>query len=69
LCTKVKNIAFDYWNETDKEWDEEWDTDSVENGNKLPPRVRIRLSVEDADGKVQEFQTQTEIVLQKQVAL
>lgn len=69
LCTGVSKITFDYWNETDKEWDEEWDTDSVENGNKLPPRVRIRMTVAGEDGEDQEFQTQAEIKLQVPVKL
>jgi len=69
LCPRVKNVTFDYWNETDKDWDEDWDSESMENANKLPPRVRIRLEAEDVDGRELTFETQAEVMLRVPVKL
>jgi len=69
LCSNVRNLVIDYWNETDKEWQEEWDSDSLENANKLPPRVRVRLTVVGENGREQTFETQAEIMLRVPVKL
>jgi general secretion pathway protein J len=69
LCSGVKDLTLDYWNETDKDWVEDWDSESLETGNKLPPRVRIRLRVELDETRDQVFETQAEILLRVPVKL
>lgn len=69
LCTHVRRLTFDYWDEADKDWTEEWDSDSLEHGNKLPPRVRIRMIVEGVDGRDLTFETQAEIMLRLPIKL
>lgn len=69
LCSRVHDVVFDYWDETDKEWDEEWDSDSLERANKLPPRVRIKMTVDGEDGAQQTFVTQAEIQLRIPIKL
>ncbi len=69
LCTRVRRLSFDYWDENDKEWQEEWDSDSMENNNKLPPRVRVRMTVDDENGRERVYETQAEIMLRIPVKL
>ena len=69
LCTGVRDLTFDYWDENEKEWTEEWDSDSLETSNKLPPRVRIRMSIDDQNGREITFETQAEIMLRLPIKL
>lgn len=69
LCTGVKDLTFDYWNENDKEWIEDWDSESLEANGKLPPRVRIRMRVQLDETREQVFETQAEIQLRVPIKL
>ena len=69
LCTDVRDLTFDYWDENEKDWTEDWDSDSLEHSNKLPPRVRIRMRIDDVSGREITFETQAEIMLRLPVKL
>ncbi len=43
-----RSIVFEFWDERNREWKPTWDTESSENLNILPPKVKITMSVEEA---------------------
>lgn len=63
LCTDVTDLTFDYWNDATGEWKEEWNTDGLDTANVLPKRVKITMTVKDANGKELKLVTQTPILL------
>lgn len=65
LVRNVEDIEFEYWNWQDKEWDDDWDSTSDSNRNRLPSRVRIKLSLENAGGKKIEHITQTRLGMEE----
>jgi len=52
-----------------KEWTEDWDSESLETSNKIPPRVRIRMTVDGVDGREFKIETQSETMLRVPVRL
>jgi len=63
LCTNVKDVTFDFWNDATGEWKEAWDTDGIDTPNVLPRRVKITLLANDENGKEIKLVTQTSILL------
>lgn len=63
LCTNVKEVTFDYWNDAAAEWRETWDTEGIDTPNVLPKRVRITMVANDENGKEIKLTTQTSILL------
>jgi len=43
-----KSLLFEFWDENNKEWKRTWDTESADNLNILPPKVKITMEVEDS---------------------
>ena len=63
VADHVTKISFRYWDVKRKEWIREWSTRQSERINELPPRVRIELEVEQADGRRETFSTQAAVAL------
>lgn len=63
LCTNVKEVIFDYWNDGTGEWKEAWDSSGIDTPNVLPRRVKITLLANDANGQELKLVTQTSILL------
>jgi general secretion pathway protein J len=63
LCEDVQGLTLRYWDDTKKEWVEEWNTKDVERTGVLPFRVEITLLVGAAGTTPQRFMTETQIFL------
>jgi hypothetical protein len=63
LCTDVRDLKFEHWNDATGEWKEEWDTEGIDTPTVLPKRVRITMVAKDVNGQDLKLTTQTAIVL------
>ena len=63
VCEHVTTFDVQYWDWKRQEWAREWVTNSVERGNVLPTRVRLRLGVKMQDGKERVFETQARVAI------
>jgi general secretion pathway protein J len=63
VADHVTRLTLRYWDRVRKEWVREWSTRSAERMNELPPRVKIELEVQQADGKRATFTTQARVAL------
>lgn len=70
MCEDVAELQFEYWDQTREEWLDEWRTTAVDQQpDRLPPRVRIKMAIEDADGELEWFVTQSTIFMQEKIDL
>jgi type II secretion system protein J len=44
-----KRLVFEFWDEVNNEWKPVWDTESADNLNILPPKIKITMEVEDSN--------------------
>ena len=65
LLSNVRELTFEYWEPTKEQWLEKWDAEGSDpvQQNKLPGRVRIKMTVVMDEGVEQTFTTQTKIWL------
>lgn len=65
LADDVLKFTVQAWDPKEREWRDEWDSNSPQrNGQVLvPPRVRIALTIKDEQGKEKTWSTQARIVL------
>jgi len=64
MIPNVANIHFEFYDSVKDDWTDEWDTTSMDGQpNRLPPRVRIYLTVEDESGKGLTLVTEARIEL------
>ena len=65
LANDVLKFSVQAWDPKEREWRDEWDSNSPErNGQVLiPPRVKIALTIKDEQGKEKTWSTQARIVL------
>ena len=65
LANDVLKFTVQAWDPKEREWRDEWDSNSPErNGQVLiPPRVKIALTIKDEQGKEKTWSTQARIVL------
>ena len=65
LAEDVMSFAIEAWDPKNREWRDEWDSNSTEQtGNVLiPPRVRISITFKDESGKEKTLTTQAKIFL------
>ena len=65
LADDVLKFSVEAWDPKEREWREEWDTNSPQRtgGALIPPRVRISLTIRDEQGKEKTWSTQSRIVL------
>ncbi len=70
LIEDVKGIFYEFYDPVKDEWTEEWDTTAVDGQpNRLPPRIRISLTVEDEKGRDLTLVTAARIILTDAVNL
>ncbi|GAB4290909.1 MAG: hypothetical protein Kow0090_04180 [Myxococcota bacterium] len=65
MLEDVVAMEFKFYDEQQDQWVDEWDTEGVERGFRLPPTVRFSITVLDEFGKEQKFTTQTRIWMTK----
>ena len=65
LADDVLKFTVEAWDPKEREWREEWDSNSPQRtgGALIPPRVRIALTIKDEQGKERTWSTQTRINL------
>lgn len=49
VFTGFKEIKFEYWNPQNKEWVEEWNSESAANINLLPTKVKVTLIAKEGE--------------------
>jgi general secretion pathway protein J len=59
----VKGFDAQYWDWKRQEWAREWNSASVENKDRLPTRVRLRVKLQMPDGKERAFETEARIAI------
>lgn len=66
LVRNVEKVELEFWNWKNEEWQDTWDT-TQSDGQRgwLPSRVKITLTVKNADGKDLKFTTQARITMQE----
>jgi len=65
LADDVLRFTVEAWDPRNREWREEWDSDSPQRTGSVlvPPRVRVALTILDEQGKEKTWSTQASIVL------
>lgn len=60
-------VKFEYWDQDNREWRPAWSTESGDRPDQLPPKVKITMLINEADGDKKEFKIETivNIKLQK----
>jgi general secretion pathway protein J len=62
----IVSFKLDYWDQRDKQWREEWVTNSADGQpDRLPGRIRITLTVHDERGKEVPFSTEVRVPMQE----
>ncbi len=70
ICDDVLRLKLDFWDSRDKQWRDEWVTNSADGQpDRLPSRVRITLTVRDERGQEVPFQTEARIPMQEPLNL
>jgi general secretion pathway protein J len=70
MCEDVESLELRYWDPLRKEWREEWRTTALDmQPDRLPPRVKIKLGIENDDGDIEYFVTQTVLPMQEKIDL
>jgi general secretion pathway protein J len=68
LLEDVKKLQFEYYDVTNDEWLEEWQTTvSGAQPDRLPQRVKITLVIEDDEGEEELYTTQTILFMQEKI--
>ena len=65
LAEDVLRFSVQAWDPKDREWREDWDSNSPQRtgGALIPPRVRIAITVKDEQGKERTWSTQARLQL------
>lgn len=63
VADHVTRLTLRYWDPVRKEWVREWSTRSADRMNALPPRVKVDLEVQQADGSRATFTTQARVAI------
>jgi len=69
MAEDVQEILFEFFDPIDKEWEDEWDSTSMDYKGKLPLFVKIEITVLDSLGNEQKFTTKTRIFVQQAMAI
>ncbi|MCP4502043.1 MAG: hypothetical protein GY822_18960 [Deltaproteobacteria bacterium] len=67
LLPYAKDLEFQYWDPVTEDWKDTWDTEESATLLRLPPRVKIKVTVEIEEGYKTTFTTQTAITLIKPI--
>lgn len=70
LVEDIDSFDVKYWDDRKQEWVDEWSTMRTDfQPDRLPPRVKIQLAVNDTDGEVVTFTAQAAPVMQEKIDL
>lgn len=69
MAEDVQDIQFEFFDPLDKEWEDEWDSTSMDYKGKLPLFVKIEITALDAVGNEQKFTSKTRIFVQQAMAI
>ena len=66
LARNIDKVELEFWNWKNLEWQDTWDT-TQSDGQRgwLPSRVKITITIKDADGKDIKYTTQARIMMQE----
>tara|TARA_R110002096_G_scaffold44526_13_gene120450 strand:- start:18831 stop:19556 length:726 start_codon:yes stop_codon:yes gene_type:complete len=68
LLRDVKKVQFEYYDWTEKDWRDEWDSTAVDGQRgRMPSRVRITIILENEGGDEVKFVSQARIMLQEEL--
>src|SRR5438477_1751366 len=61
LAEDVLKLTIQAWDPKDREWRDEWDTNSATRAGQIlvPPRIKIAVTLKDENGKEKTWSTQT----------
>jgi general secretion pathway protein J len=63
LCEDIQGLRLAYWDDTKKEWADEWNSHDVTRTNTLPFRVRIVLLVGPSGKTPEKYTTEAQVFL------
>ena len=69
MAEDVLDIEFEFFDPMDKEWEDEWDSTSMDYKGKLPLFVKIAITALDSAGNEQKFSTKTRLFVQQAMAI
>ena len=69
MAEDVQDIQFEFFDPLDKEWEDEWDSTSMDYKGKLPLFVKIEITALDSVGNEQKFISKTRIFVQQAMAI
>ena len=58
-----KSIKFEYWHTTTKEWVDHWNSESLDNVNSLPPKVKITMIAKEGEFGEEDYLIETVVNL------
>lgn len=64
-----KKLSLEYWNNVTGEWKADWDSESAENMNILPPKVKITLIAKEGTAGEEDYLIETVVNIKMQRAL
>lgn len=65
LLTDVESMELEYYNDQDDDWEDDWDSESMDYKNRLPLFVKITIKARGPHEKYETFVTKTEVFLRK----
>lgn len=69
LARGVRKLSFEFYDDKSDQWEDDWDTESFDQRDRLPMFVSIVLESEDAGGEKEMFTTKTRIWLQESLLI
>jgi len=63
VLSGFKKLTFEYWKESSKEWVDQWNTESADNLNQLPPKVKITMLVHEGESGEEDYVVETVVSL------
>lgn len=69
LAHNVSALSFSFYNPKSDRWEDDWDSRSANNKNKLPKFVRIELTAADPVGKEMKLSVKTRVFLREAILI
>lgn len=69
LAENIKELHFEFYDSKEDEWEEEWDSTSMDQKGRLPTFVSIKLIALDPKGDEETFVTKTRIFLKRRILI
>ena len=69
LISDVKELKLEFYDGKNDRWEDDWDADSMDQKNRLPMYVSIKLVAVAPDGKDETFVTKTHIFVKQRLAI